>query len=400
MITTPYRDLLPPLTTEEFAALRLSIAQCGIRNACLATEDGRLLDGHNRLNIDPNAPMAYLPGSLAWSDEECQAYIFRCARERRNLSPEQKREVRTSEIKTARRLRQQDAKRWMPPVLSEWFGVALSTMYEWLNEDGTTNSGIGISCTPPDARVKIAPAHYALVVDRVNAGETQAQVAADYGVTQQQVSNILKRVRAERDGTALSSSSASGCTIADLEALVAQDRKFGTIYADPPWRYENQGTRAATDNHYLTMTLEELTAIPVPALSADQAHLHLWTTNGFLPDGMRLLHHWGFKYKGFYVWVKPKIGIGNYWRVAHEIMLLGVKGGLVFRDKSLRSWGEFPRNKHSAKPEEVRALIEKASPGPYLELFGRRLADGWTVWGNQIERDFLFIEVNDTEEKE
>lgn len=173
------------------------------------------------------------------------------------------------------------------------------------------------------------------------------------------------------------------CEVSDLEGL---SQKFGTIYADPPWVYGNQGTRAATGNHYSGMIVDEICALPISELAADIAHLHLWTTNGFLPDAFRVMSSWGFEYKSCFVWVKPQMGIGNYWRVSHEYLLLGTRGSCVFADKSLMSWAALDRTKHSAKPDEIRRMIEKASPGPRLELFARRLAPGWASWGNQIER--------------
>lgn len=187
------------------------------------------------------------------------------------------------------------------------------------------------------------------------------------------------------------------CTISDLDKLIKKDIRFGTIYADPPWKYENQATRSATSGIYRKdewcMTLDELANLPIAELSAEQAHLHLWTTNVFLPDALELIKTWGFEYKGVFVWVKPQIGMGNYWRVAHEFLLLGIKGGLRFYDKSQRSWLECKRGRHSAKPEKVRYIIEKTSPGPYLELFGRRVAKNWVVWGNEIERDLFYGKV-------
>jgi hypothetical protein len=85
-----------------------------------------------------------------------------------------------------------------------------------------------------------------------------------------------------------------GCTVADLHDLVKAGRTFGTIYADPPWRYENQGASVSTDHHYRTMTLEELFDLPVAELAAEQSHLHLWTTNSFLRDAFRVIDAWGF----------------------------------------------------------------------------------------------------------
>jgi N6-adenosine-specific RNA methylase IME4 len=164
---------------------------------------------------------------------------------------------------------------------------------------------------------------------------------------------------------------------------------FGCVYADPPWQYGNQGTRAATDNHYGTMTIADLCAMPVSELVADDAHLHLWTTNAFIKESFDLIDAWGFEYRSMFIWVKPQMGIGNYWRVSHEIMLLGIRGNAKrFNDRSLKSWVEVSRTKHSAKPGIVRGMIERASHGPYLELFGRKLVKGWTVFGNQISEDY------------
>lgn len=170
----------------------------------------------------------------------------------------------------------------------------------------------------------------------------------------------------------------------DLSSLIGQ--KFGTIYADPPWAYGNQATRASTDNHYKTLSVEQLCALPIAELAADDSHCHLWTTNGFLREAFDILAAWGFTYKSCFVWCKTQIGIGNYWRVSHEFMLLGVRGDvLCFSEHSHRSWQEYDRKEHSRKPEEVRSIVERVSPGPFLELFGRGSVDGWTVFGNQVE---------------
>ncbi len=180
------------------------------------------------------------------------------------------------------------------------------------------------------------------------------------------------------------------CTVDDLKQLAAGETKYGCIYADPPWNYGNQVTRAATDNHYATMVAEDIAALPVGELAADKCHLHLWTTNGFLREALGLLDSWGFEFKSTFVWVKPQLGIGNYWRCSHELMLLGVKGRLTFPPSGVKSWIEADRSKHSAKPEQVREFIEKMSPGPRLELFGRKTSPGWTVWGNEVSRRGLF----------
>ena len=173
----------------------------------------------------------------------------------------------------------------------------------------------------------------------------------------------------------------------DLGELIAVSKKFGTIYADPPWRYQNQGTRASTSNHYSAdMSVEDICAMPIHELCEDKCHLHLWTTNAFLFECPRIFAAWGFVFKSTFVWIKPQMGIGNYWRNAHEIMLLAVKGGQTALSQSETSWLQCQRGGHSAKPDEVRDRIVRLSPGPFLELFGRRPIPGWAVYGNQIKR--------------
>ena len=127
------------------------------------------------------------------------------------------------------------------------------------------------------------------------------------------------------------------------------------------------------------MSVEAICDEPVAQLAAVNAHLHLWTTNAFLRDAFRVIDAWGFSFKSCFVWVKDEIGMGNYWRVSHEFLLLGVRGRLRFRDRTEPSWKLCRRTVHSRKPEAVRLLIEKVSPGPYLELYGRRKMGGRAV---------------------
>lgn len=182
-----------------------------------------------------------------------------------------------------------------------------------------------------------------------------------------------------------------------VEPPPAPEGKFATFVADPPWQYGNTSTRGAAENHYSTMTIEELCDLDiVPDHAADQAHLYLWTTAGHLPDAFTVMSAWGFEYKTYLVWCKPQIGMGNYFRVSTELVLFGVRGGMRTQARDIKNWFEAKRTKHSAKPLIFRELVEKASPGPYMELFSRCYAadmltgctcskclNGWAVWGNQ-----------------
>jgi N6-adenosine-specific RNA methylase IME4 len=180
-------------------------------------------------------------------------------------------------------------------------------------------------------------------------------------------------------------------SVSNLSELVATGEKFGTIYADPPWQYRKSFGRASAAKHYKgTMSIDELCALPVGELAADNAHLHLWTTTSFIMESRRVIEAWGFKFIEAFHWNKPQMGCGNYWRISTEHLMTCSRDGTISpHPDGPPDYIIHPRGKHSAKPEKVRDLIERGSPGPYLELFGRRRVDGWTVFGNQIEDDLL-----------
>jgi N6-adenosine-specific RNA methylase IME4 len=184
--------------------------------------------------------------------------------------------------------------------------------------------------------------------------------------------------------------------VTTTEPVPAPEGVFSTIVADPPWRYGNTSTRGAAEDHYPTMSIEELCDLDVAReRSAEQAHLYLWTTAGHLPEAFSVMSAWGFEYKTYIVWVKPQMGMGNYFRVSTELVLFGIKGGMRTNHRGLMNWFQSPRGKHSAKPEFFHSLVQKASPGPYLEMFARCRKDrellcrcsqcrlGWETWGNE-----------------
>ena len=185
------------------------------------------------------------------------------------------------------------------------------------------------------------------------------------------------------------------CDVSDLHHIVKLGIRFPTILIDPPWQYTNKASNGAAQNHYPTMSVQEIMSLPVGELAAKQAHLHLWTTSSFLFECERLMQAWGFTYKSSLVWIKRRLGLGNYWRLAHEFLLLGTRGKAPFLKKSQWSWVLADGSLHSQKPAQVRSMIELVSPPPRLELFARELAPGWVVWGNEIERQSLLSTVQE-----
>lgn len=167
--------------------------------------------------------------------------------------------------------------------------------------------------------------------------------------------------------------------------------KYPVIYADPPWRYENPpmgGGNRSIENHYPTMTLDEICALPVPDICMDGAVLFLWATAPKLRECMDVIDAWGFTYRTCMVWVKDRIGMGYHARNRHEMLLIAKRGQLSPPLPSDRpdSVIESPRTEHSTKPFLFYDTIDRMYPGlPKVELFSRSPREGWASWGNQAD---------------
>lgn len=173
-----------------------------------------------------------------------------------------------------------------------------------------------------------------------------------------------------------------------LKQPTIPDGKYSLIYADPPWRYDYSATTSREiENQYPTMTIDELCALPVGDMCADDCVLFLWATSPKLEDSLRVLNAWGFHYRTCAVWDKERMGMGYYFRQQHEILLVATKGEPGVPDPSDRPSSVIRckrDQKHSAKPAEVAETIEAMYPeARKIELFCRAPRDGWTAWGNQ-----------------
>lgn len=193
-----------------------------------------------------------------------------------------------------------------------------------------------------------------------------------------------------------------GLSAAKNLAGFARGRKFNTILADPPWRFQNSTGKVAPEHkrlsRYPTMTLDDICALPVEGVAAETAHLYLWVPNALLPDGLRVMEAWGFQYKSNLIWHKVRKdggsdgrGVGFYFRNVTEIILFGVRGKnarTLDAGRSQVNMIQTRKREHSRKPDEQYKLIEGCSPGPYLELFARGERKDWSVWGNQADAQY------------
>ncbi len=173
---------------------------------------------------------------------------------------------------------------------------------------------------------------------------------------------------------------------------------FKTILADPPWRFSNRTGKVAPEHRrldrYSTMSLDDICSLPVADVAADNAHLYLWVPNALLPEGLKVMEAWGFRYVSNIIWAKRRKdggpdgrGVGFYFRNVTEILLFGVRGSMRTLQPARRQVNmiETRKREHSRKPDEQYDLIEECSPGPYLEMFARHPMRGWTVWGDESD---------------
>jgi len=174
--------------------------------------------------------------------------------------------------------------------------------------------------------------------------------------------------------------------------------KFGTILADPPWRFANRTGKMAPEHkrlmRYETMSMQDIYELPVAQLTLPESHLYLWVPNALIVEGLETMKRWGFTYKTNIIWHKVRKdggpdgrGVGFYFRNVTEMVLFGIRGSLrtLTPGRSQVNFIATRKREHSRKPDELYSIIEKCSSGPYLELFARHKRKGWEQWGNEIE---------------
>ena len=165
--------------------------------------------------------------------------------------------------------------------------------------------------------------------------------------------------------------------------------EYDIIYADPPWRYDDDSAYNGTngwgktafksrrvDNHYATMLIEDICKLNIP--SNKNSVLYLWATAPKLLEALRVMNEWGFKYRTNMIWDKQLIGCGWWFRGQHELLLVGVKGSFRTPEAKLRISSVYRerRTKHSKKPDYIRDMISKWYPDKSkLELFARQKSE-------------------------
>ncbi len=166
-------------------------------------------------------------------------------------------------------------------------------------------------------------------------------------------------------------------------------RRYKTIYADPPWKYQSKsgrGMKSGAAEKYETMDIEDIKHLPfIHDIVDPNSVLFLWVTTPLLPDGIEVLRAWGFEYKTAIYWRKiMSQGMGWWFRGQVEVCLFGVRGNVKALRIQKANFIQSKARKHSRKPEELFEMIEQAIPKPAIELFAREARDGWDCWGHGV----------------
>jgi N6-adenosine-specific RNA methylase IME4 len=376
----PLANIFPLLDGEEFEALTADVRTYGVREPIWLYE-GQIVDGRNRHRASVLANVDC--PTREYEGDDPVSFVVSLNLKRRHLDESQRAMV-------AAKLANMPAHR---PDKSANLPTSQADAAALLNvSDRSLRSAKSV-------QTKGTPE----LINAVERGKVSVSAAADVATMPQdqqrqivargekEILEAAKQIRAER---AVASREVRLDKIAEISkgnADLSTAIRYPIIYADPPWRYENPpmgGGNRSIENHYPTMTLDEICAMPVADLATDDAMLYLWATAPKLAECMKVIESWGFEYRTNMVWDKELIGMGYHARNQHEILLIAKRGNIPppQAGKQPSSVLRERRGDHSAKPTFYYDMIEAAYPRlPKIELFCRSPRDGWAVWGNQSD---------------
>ena len=397
IIDPEFKTLIPPLLPVERAGLEASILDEGCRDA-LVVWRGRniLVDGHNRYEICTKHGISFeiVEIELAGRDEAID-WIYQNQLARRNLTDEKRSYLRGKQYEHRKKMVGRPEKMVQnAPIVAERTSVTVAKEHD-VNESTIRRDAAyarSIDTLKQTVKKTGGEGKAEEVFDKLLSGEIKAakkdvvtlarkhEPSVQAAILEKVVAGEAKDLReAIRDQVRQQRS-------VEFVPQPIPDGKYNVILADPPWRYAFSESRSREiENHYPTMDLEEIKALDIPA--DDDAVLLLWTTAPKLEESLQVLNAWGFTYRTCAVWDKERIGMGYWFRIQHEILLVGARGSFPVPapDRRISSVIRAPRSEHSRKPDVVHEIIERMFPNrKYLELFARAERPGWDVWGNEV----------------
>lgn len=381
-------NIFPDMQKDEFNELKQSISEIGLLDA-IETFEGKILDGKHRykacleLGITPR--FKEFDGDIYDAVE----YVKSKNKDRRHLNETQKAYVTLLLEEYISDLRK-DAKENLVNA-GKLYGKhhpkqkPLTHVLNPIVEPETK------TITPINVQKEIAKiagvsqgtvGYVQKAIKAVEAGKLEPSVLEDMRNGKLAASKVAKQIRIEEK---------------KVEAQSLPTGTYNVIYADPAWQYKNTGVDGAADNHYGTMSTDDIcNFLKTIELKVDKnAVLFMWATNPLLEDALRVVNAWGFQYKTNMVWVKTNLvkpGSGFYVRGRHELLFICTKGNFTPLDKDISppigSVVEAPLAEHSKKPEIFYEIIERLYPNcNYIELFARNKRTGWDSYGNELRNE-------------
>jgi N6-adenosine-specific RNA methylase IME4/ParB-like chromosome segregation protein Spo0J len=389
----PHQYLIPPMSEEDYHNLLEDIKRNGILQPIDITYNNVILDGHHRVKAAKEVGIkeieVRIPELLDIDEDE---YLISVALNRRHLTEGQKAVLannyskilskKFNENKNSDRARDEIG-RFLPILETvskngdeKEENVARKIASErWKVSEWKVRIAHEIEKTAPKVYEKLGSGdlqiHEAKIIAQLP--EDKREIALEKKLeTKKDIRSIVREINnAEKN----------------QNVKPIPEGKFSIIYANPPWEYEHPiSLSREIENHYPTMELEKIKETKVPA--DDNAMLFLWTPAPLIEHGLEVMKAWGFSYRTSMVWVKDKIGMGNYVRMKHELLLIGTKGegiGMPLPENKPESVIFAERTEHSKKPDIFYEIIEKMYPKhSKIELFARNKKDGWEAWGNEM----------------
>ena len=376
----PLAAIFPLMEGAAFNEFVADIKQHGLRVPIVLYED-KILEGRNRYRACEAAGVR--PEFTAYTGNDPLAFVISMNLQRRHLN-ELQRAMVAAKVATLKRGR--------PGKSGKFAGLSQDEAAKLLNvgERSVRSAAAVHDHGAPELK------------QAVERGDVSVSAAADVATLpldeqheivargEREILETAKAIRAEKAKERYATRIIRIAQTAAGNTALPSDRRYPVIYADPPWDYslynEMSGSSRAPAEHYPTMKLDEICALPVADLATKDAILFMWTTAPHLRESFRVLDAWGFEYKTGVVWAKDVIGLGHFVRGQHEHLLIATHGDIPCPLPANRppSVIQAPRRRHSQKPDEAYELVERMYPDfPKIELFARQARPGWEAWGNQ-----------------
>lgn len=380
----PAADLFPMMTTDRFGELKDDIATQGLHESIVLC-DGKILDGRNRykacieVGVEPRfRTYEGDPYAFVWSTngarrdiENERKAVIKVLCEQHSEAWQKKQAEIAAAANAARSEKAKQQPRVQEPDGKTKFGAQVRDQFDHAPEAQPVRPGRAAKAKAAG----VSPGAIGRAERLVREQPELAEQVARGEVKPFEAMRKLKRADVLRKTKALPKG------------------KYRVIYSDPPWQYQDtkafeEYEQTAADSHYPTMSTQELCALGVGELAAEDSVLFCWATFPLLPEALRVISAWGFTYKTAFVWAKGRPNMGNYHRADAELLLLATKGSGV-PDEGFVRMSQVQQvtreGRHSSKPEHFRELIDQMyKHGPRIELFRRGDApEGWEVWGNE-----------------